>query len=112
MLKRQLYDKLKDKLGELLFGFDENQLDVGFFGGDAKLRDLIFRPKKVNEIFEEQNLPFALKAGMIATMDIKVISMKVFLMILSHLCYLLFRSRPGNSSQSQCRSTSRMCTSF
>ena len=72
MLKRQLYEKLKDKLGELLFGFDENQLDVGFFGGDAKLRDLIFRPKAINEIFEKQNLPFALKAGMIAKMDIKV----------------------------------------
>ena len=72
MLKRRLYEKLKDKLGELLFGFDEQQLDVGFFGGDIMLKDLIFRPKKINEIFEKQNLPFALKAGMIAKMDIKV----------------------------------------
>ena len=75
MLKRQLYEKLKDKLGELLFGFDEQQLDVGFFGGDAHLKDLIFRPKKINEIFEKKNLPFALKAGMIAKMDIKVSSL-------------------------------------
>ena len=72
MLKRRLYEKLKDKLGELLFGFDEQQLDVGFFGGDIILKDLIFRPKKINEIFEKKNLPFALKAGMIAKMDIKV----------------------------------------
>ena len=72
MLKRRLYDKLKDKLGELLFGFDEKNLDVGFFGGDIQLHDLVFRPKKVNEILEKANLPFALKAGLIAKMDIKV----------------------------------------
>lgn len=78
MLKRRLYEKLKDKLGELLFGFDEQQLDVGFFGGDIYLKDLIFRPKKINEIFEEKNLPFALKAGMIAKMDIKISAWKLF----------------------------------
>ena len=72
MLKRRFYEKLKDKLGEMLFGFDEQQLDVGFFGGDVVLKDLIFRPKKINEIFEKQNLPFALKAGMIAKLNIKV----------------------------------------
>ena len=77
MLKRQLYGKLKDKLGEFLFGFDELQLDVGFFGGNIHLKDLIFRPKKINEIFEKKNLPFALKAGMIAKADIKV--MKILL---------------------------------
>ena len=75
MLKRRLYEKLKDKLGEYLFGFDEQQLDVGFFGGGANLRDLIIRPKKINEILEKQNLPFALKAGMIAKLDIQVRSL-------------------------------------
>lgn len=79
MLKRRLYEKLKDKLGELLFGFDEKHLDVGYFGGDIHLKDLIFRPKKINEIFEKQNLPFSLKAGMIAKMEIKVgLSLKPF----------------------------------
>lgn len=52
MIKRQLYEKLKDKLGEYLFGFDEHQLDVGYFGGGVNLKDLIFRPKKINEILE------------------------------------------------------------
>ena len=79
MLKRRLYEKLKDKLGELLFGFDEQQLDVGFFGGDTVLKDLIFRPKKINEIFEKKNLPFALKAGMIAKMEIKVCKLAALL---------------------------------
>ena len=36
------------------------------------MKDLIFRPKKINEIFEKQNLPFALKAGLIAKIDINV----------------------------------------
>ena len=45
---------------------------MGFFGGGAHLRDLIFRPKKINELLEKKNLPFALKAGMLAKMDIKV----------------------------------------
>jgi len=78
MLKRRLYERLKDKLGEFLFGFDEQQLDVGFFGGDIILKDLIFRPKKINEILEKQNLPFALKAGMIAKVEIKVSSLLSF----------------------------------
>ena len=52
MIKRQLYEKLKDKLGEYLFGFDEHQLDVGFFGGGVNLKDLIFRPKKINENYQ------------------------------------------------------------
>ena len=72
MLIRRLYEKLKDKLSEYCFGFDEQQLDVGFFGGGANLTDLIFQPKKINELLEEQNLPFSLKAGMIGRLDISV----------------------------------------
>lgn len=118
MLKRRLYEKLKDKLGELLFGFDEQQLDVGFFGGDVILKDLIFRPKKINEIFEQQNLPFALKAGMIAKMDIKVALGLTFpfAFMTDSWFSLLFcfshRSLHGSSFQSQCRSVSKTCTSF
>jgi len=64
---------------------------VGFFGGDILLKDLIFRPKKINEIFEKQNLPFALKAGMIAKLEIKVSSSSLpfqFLTILNDLLSL------------------------
>ena len=64
---------------------------MGFFGGDILLKDLIFRPKKINEIFEKQNLPFALKAGMIAKLEIKVSSSSLpfqFLTILNDLLSL------------------------
>ena len=64
---------------------------MGFFGGDILLKDLIFRPKKINEIFEKQNLPFALKAGMIAKLEIKVSSSSLpfqFLAILNDLLSL------------------------
>ena len=72
MFKSKIYNKLKDTLGEFLFGFDEDQLDVGMFGGHIELKDLIIKPKKVNEILEKQNLPFALKAGLIAKVQIEV----------------------------------------
>ena len=36
------------------------------------MKDLIIKPKKVNEILEKQNLPFALKAGLIAKVQIEV----------------------------------------
>ena len=103
MLKRRLYEKIKDKLGELLFGFDEQQLDVGFFGGDTVLKDLIFRPKKINEIFEKKNLPFALKAGMIAKMEIKVLKLSQSPLRPIYMVCGSCRYLPGSSFQSQCR---------
>ena len=79
MFKSKIYNKLKDALGDFLFGFDEDQLDVGMFGGNIELKDLIIKPKKVNEILEEQNLPFALKAGLIAKVQIQVKKFSWFL---------------------------------
>ena len=79
MFKSKIYNKLKDALGDFLFGFDEDQLDVGMFGGNIELKDLIIKPKKVNEILEEQNLPFALKAGLIAKVQIQVKKFSRFL---------------------------------
>lgn len=58
MLKRQLYEKLKNSLGEYLFGFDEKKLDVGLFSGKVKLDELVFRPDKVNQLLEKHNSPF------------------------------------------------------
>lgn len=67
-----MYEKLKDKLGDLLYGFDENKLDVGYFTGLIKLNDLILRPDTVNKLLDKQNLPFQLKAGMISKVVVKV----------------------------------------
>jgi hypothetical protein len=56
----------------LLYGFDENKLDVGYFSGLIKLNDLIFRPDTVNKMLEKQNFPFQLKAGIISKVNVKV----------------------------------------
>ena len=53
-----MYEKLKDSLGDLLYGFDENKLDVGYFSGLIKLNDLILRPNTVNNMLEKHNFPF------------------------------------------------------
>ena len=72
MLKRRIYDKLKDTLTEFVYDFDERKLDVGMFGGKIEMKDLILKPKKVNSIFEKKNLPFALKAGIVRKVTIEV----------------------------------------
>jgi len=45
---------------------------VGLFSGNIELKDLILRPNKVNEMIGKLGLPFRLKAGMIAHIQIKV----------------------------------------
>lgn len=72
MLKRRIYDKLKDTLNEFVYEFDERKLDVGMFGGKIEMKDLILKPKKINTIFEKKNLPFALKAGIVRKVTIEV----------------------------------------
>lgn len=72
MLKRRIYDKLKDTLTEFVYDFDERKLDVGMFGGKIEMKDLILKPKKINSIFEKKNLPFALKAGIVRKVTIEV----------------------------------------
>lgn len=58
MLRRKLYEKLKDTLGDYLFGFDEKKFDFGLFGGLIKLNDLILKPEKVNLLLEQSHSPF------------------------------------------------------
>lgn len=72
MLKRRVYAALKDTLTQFVFGFKEEQIEVGLFSGNIELKDLIIKPNKVNEIFAAENLPIRLKAGMIARVQIKV----------------------------------------
>ncbi len=66
MIKRKVYAALKDTLTQFVFGFKEDQLEVGLFSGNIELKDLILKPNKVNEVFSQMNLPVRLKAGMIA----------------------------------------------
>ena len=58
MLKERLYNKIKDTLGDYLYGFDEKQMDVGFFSGKLSFTELILRPDTVNKKLEHKNFPF------------------------------------------------------
>ena len=90
MLKRRIYDKLKDTLTEFVYDFDERKLDVGMFGGKIEMKDLILKPKKVNSIFEKKNLPFALKAGIVRKVTIEV-CVEIFFNLFTHMKpYLTF----------------------
>lgn len=72
MIKKKLHTALKAVLSEFVFGFTDDQLDVGLFSGQVELKDLIIKPDKVNKIFEKENMPIRLKAGMIALIRVKV----------------------------------------
>lgn len=72
MLKNKILDKLKKYLQEYLFGFDKNQLQMSFLKGNVDLHNVNIIPDKVNEIFAKENLPIALKAGMISKLSVQV----------------------------------------
>ena len=40
--------------------------------GSINLNNVNVKPDKINSLFAKQNIPFALKAGMISKIDIKV----------------------------------------
>jgi len=66
MIRRRVYSKLKETLKDFVFGFNEEQIEVGLFSGNIELKDLIIKPNKVNDVLDKVNIPFRLKAGMIA----------------------------------------------
>jgi hypothetical protein len=72
MLKRRVYNALKAKLSEFLYGFTEDKIEIGILTGKIELKNLIVRPNKVNEIFKKGNVPIALKAGLISKISIQV----------------------------------------
>jgi len=70
MLRRRVYNALKDKLSEFLYGFTEDKIEIGLLSGRIELKNLIVKPKKVNEIFEKGNIPISMKAGLISIISI------------------------------------------
>ena len=72
MLKGKIYDKCKKYFEDYLFGFDQSQLNMSFLTGNIDLNNVNIRPDKINEIFKKHNIPFALKAGMISKLSLKV----------------------------------------
>lgn len=72
MLKKRVYNALKAKLSEFLYGFTEDTIEIGILSGKIELKNLIVRPNKVNEIFKRGNIPISLKAGLISKISIQV----------------------------------------
>jgi hypothetical protein len=71
VIKSKIYEFLKENLGEYLYGFEKNQLDVGLLSGRIELVNVNFRPDKVNELLGSQGLPIHIKAGLIGKLKLK-----------------------------------------
>lgn len=71
VIKSKIYEFLKENLGEYLYGFEKNQLDVGLLSGRIELVNVNFRPDKVNELLGSQGLPIHIKAGLIGKLKFK-----------------------------------------
>jgi hypothetical protein len=71
-IKGKIFEKCKKYFEEYLFGFDQNQLQMKILTGNIDLVNVNIRPDKINEIFEKKRIPFALKAGIISKLSIKV----------------------------------------
>jgi hypothetical protein len=73
-IKGKIFDKAKKYFEEYLFGFDQNQLQMKLLTGSIDLINVNIRPDKINEIFDKGHVPFALKAGIISKLSVKVIT--------------------------------------
>lgn len=66
MLKGKIFKKCQKYFDEYLFGFDANDLHMSILKGNINLTNVNIKPDKMNEIFNNSNMPIALKAGMIS----------------------------------------------
>ena len=72
MFKNQAFTLLNKYIGDYLYGFNSDQLKIGFLNGNVTLKNLTFKPEKVNEHFTAINSPIVLKAGIIGTLCLEV----------------------------------------
>lgn len=71
-IKGRILGKFQKYFEEYLFGFDQSQLQMKLLTGNIDLHNVNIRPDKINEIFDKKQVPFALKAGIISKLSIKV----------------------------------------
>ena len=72
MLQGRIFKLIKEKIGEYLYGFKQEQLDVGLFSGRIQLENLTLKHDKINENPALQNSPIAIKAGMLGLLQVNV----------------------------------------
>jgi len=66
MIKNQLYPYIEQYINELLYGFTKEQFEVGVMNGQIKLEKLNLKPDGANNILDDHNFSFWLKAGFIS----------------------------------------------
>lgn len=71
MIKSQLYPYIEKYFQEYLFGFSQEQFDIGVMNGLLNFNKLNLRPDKINKIFDEKNISVWLKAGFISKIVIE-----------------------------------------
>lgn len=72
MIKDKIFSSLRESLGDYLFGFDKEKVKLNLLRGNVELQNLIIKPDKLNELFDEADAPIALKAGLISKLSVKV----------------------------------------
>lgn len=72
MLKNKIFEKCKKYFEDYLFGFDEDHMQMSLLSGHIDLNNVNVKPDKINEAFAKQNIPIALKAGLISKLSIDV----------------------------------------
>ena len=72
MITGTVHEILKRYLLDYMFGFDKKQFDMSLLKGEVNISQANFKPDKVNEVLEQRNLPFVIKAGMIRNLFCKI----------------------------------------
>lgn len=72
MLQGKVFQVLKEKIGEYLYGFKEEHLDIGIFSGRVKLENVTLKHDKLNENPALAKSPIVIKAGMLGLLQIEV----------------------------------------
>ena len=71
VVNSKVYKILKKNIGQYLYGFERNQLDVSLLSGRIELVNVNFRPDKVNDLLANYGLPVHIKAGLIGKLKFK-----------------------------------------
>ena len=72
MLEGRIFEKYNKYFEDYLFGFDQNHMKMSLLKGSINLNNVNIKPNKINEMFAQQNMPIALKAGLISKLSINV----------------------------------------
>ena len=70
ILKNKLYPYIEKYINEYLHGFEKNRIDIQLTKGEVTLEKLSLRPDTINNILDQQNVPFWIKVGLITKIHV------------------------------------------